>query len=1168
MKDTEENTEKNQTRKLSDIALREEATEAYWQEKGIFEKSLEQTKGGESFTFYDGPPFANGLPHYGHILASVIKDVIPRYQTMRGLHVRRVWGWDCHGLPVENLIEQELGLEHKKDIEEYGIEKFNEAARASVLRDEGEWKKIIPRIGRWVDMENSYKTMDANYSESIWWAFKTLHDKGLVYQSFKSMHICPRCETTLSNNEVAGGYKDITDISITVKFELASEPKTFILAWTTTPWTLPGNVALAVNPDEEYSEVVIGDEKYILATARVEKVCERKEARTLKTMKGADLIGKSYKPVFDYYSDDKTLENRANGWKIYGANFVTMDSGTGVVHVAPAFGEDDMALAKKENLPFVQHVSMDGTMKKEVRDFAFVQVKPKAKEHGGHQVTDILIIKHLAGIGALFSKEKIIHSYPHCWRCDTPLLNYAAESWFVKVTDLKEKLLAENAKTKWVPESLRDGRFGKWLEGARDWAISRSRFWGAPLPVWNCTVCDKRKVIGSRAELRAMTKKSGNQYLVMRHAEAESNAQGIVNSKLAGIAKYGLTSRGHIEAEATALKLKERKIDIIIASPFRRTQETAEIVAKAIGFDAKKIITDEGIKEGDTGEFDGRPVAEYRDNFGSMREKFEKRPKGGENLLDIKRRVMAFLEDAETKYSGKTILIITHEYSTWMMVAGAQGATIDEAIALRGDREDFVTTSEVTELSFTPFPHNADFEFDVHRPYIDSIQVSCACGGNMTRVPYVFDCWFESGSMPYAQFHYPFENKELFEKNFPANFIAEGVDQTRGWFYSMLVLSVGLFDKTPFQNVIVNGMILSEDGKQKLSKKLKNYPDPTDIINSYGVDALRYYLLSSPIVHAEDLAFSEKGVDEVAKKIIARLLNVLSFYELYGATIQSLALDGKSENPLDMWIFARLAELEQGMTASLDAYELDRAVKPIGLFVDDLSTWYLRRSRDRFKSDDVVDRAHAVKTTRIVLLGFSKLLASVMPFLAEHIYSRMNGGKESVHLESWPKFKEPDQTILSEMTEVRRVVSLALEARANAGIKVRQPLQELKVKSGKLKMEYIGLIKDEVNVKEVTFDNMTADEVCLNTTITPELKREGQFRELVRTVQELRKKKGFMPSDTVMLTISTNNLGRTLVKDFEKEFKKTSLIREISFGEVRAEPVDIDGVPFTLALSL
>ncbi len=1148
--------------KKSDIAKREEETFAIWQERDIFEKSLAQTVGGEPFTFYDGPPFANGLPHYGHILASVIKDIIPRYQTMNGRYVRRVWGWDCHGLPIENVIEKELGLGHKKDIENYGIGKFNEAASASVLRYDAEWKKMIPRIGRWVDMQNAYKTMDANYSESIWWAFKTLYDKGLMYQSFKSMHICTRCETTLSNNEVSDGYKDISDISVTAKFELVDEPGTFVLAWTTTPWTLPGNVALAVNPEEDYVKVSVGDKRYIFASSRVDTILASKEYAVLEKMKGSELIGKSYKPVFDYYANDKTLENNSNGWKIYGADFVTTDSGTGVVHIAPAFGEDDMALGKKENLPFIQHVGMDGIMKLEVKDFAGLSVKPKSDDEKTRLATDIKVLKYLQEHGTFFSKEKIKHSYPHCWRCDTPLLNYAAESWFVRVSALKEKLLSENATTKWVPESMRDGRFGKWLEGARDWAISRSRYWGAPLPVWVCGSCDMREVFGSRAELKAKTKKSGNRYLVMRHGEAESNAQGIVNSKLALVAKYGLTSRGHIEAEATALKIKERKIDIIITSPFLRTKETAEIVAKAIGLGAQEIITDERIKEIDTGVFDGRPIAEYRENFSSMREKFEERSGSGENLLDVKRRVMEFLVDLETKYSGKTILIITHEYPAWMLVAGTDGATIDEAIYLKEGREDFLKTGEILELSFAPFPHNTNFEFDVHRPYIDSVQVLCACGGNMVRVPFVFDCWFESGSMPYAQFHYPFENKELFEKNFPANFIAEGVDQTRGWFYSQLVLSVGLFDKTPFQNVIVSGMILSEDGKQKLSKKLKNYPDPTEVINRYGADALRYYLLSSPIVHSEDLAFSEKGVDEVVKKVITRLLNVLSFYELYGKGSDEVS--GESKNPLDLWIFSRLTELEQGMTASLDAYELDRAVKPIGLFVDDLSTWYLRRSRDRFKSDDVADRAHAIKTTRAVLLGFSKLLAPVMPFLAEHLYSRMGGEKESVHLERWPDFADPDQEILAGMTEARQVVSLALEARAKEGIKVRQPLQKLKVKSKKLKVEYIELIMDEVNVKEVIFDTTIDDEVYLDTTITSELKREGQFRELVRTVQELRKTTGLMPSDVVTLEIKTNDDGRALVEEFKNELKKTVLLKEISFKDVAGKAIDIDGTPFTL----
>lgn len=1151
------------TRKLSDIAKREEETLAFWQTAKIFEKSLEQTKSGEPFVFYDGPPFATGTPHYGHILASVIKDSVTRYQTMRGRYVRRVWGWDCHGLPVENLIEQELGLGHKKDIEEYGIEKFNEAALASVMRYDFEWKKIIPRIGRFIDMEHSYRTMDASYTESIWWAFKTLFDKGLVYKGFKSMHICPRCETTLSSNEVADGYKDITDISVTAKFELAKEAGTYILAWTTTPWTLPGNVALAINGDEEYVKVLSGEDKYILANARLEEVFKGKEYSVLGKMKGTELVGMSYKPVFDYYSSQGSLANRENGWKIYSAQFVTMESGTGVVHIAPAFGEDDMALGKKENLPFVQHVSMDGTMKSEVRDFAGVSVKPKSKEKDGHQATDILIIKHLAGIDALFSKEKIVHAYPHCWRCDTPLLNYATESWFIRVPELKDKLLSENAKTSWVPKNMRDGRFGKWLEGAREWAISRSRFWGAPLPVWNCESCNETTVFGSREDLKVNTMKSGNRYIVMRHGEAESNVLGVVSSKIDESSAYGLTERGRASATTAGQELKDSNIDIVITSPFVRTKQTAEIVAGEIGFDTMKIIVDDRIKEIDTGVFNGRPIREYRGHFSSMIEKFTTRPDGGENLLDVKRRVMSLLSDLEKQYSGKTILLVTHEYPVWMLVSGARGMTIQESSTLRGDSEDFIDTGAQLEIAYTPFPHNADFEFDFHRPYIDEVKVVCKCGGNMVRVPYVFDCWFESGSMPYAQFHYPFENKELFEKSFPADFIAEGVDQTRGWFYSLLVLSVGLFGKEPFKNVIVNGMVLAEDG-QKMAKKLKNYPDPTELVNQYGADAVRYYLLSSPIVHSEDLSFSERGVDEVVKKNISRLLNVVSFYEMYGVKAKNAS--GDSENPLDKWILARLAELSSEMTQSLDAYELDRAIKPIGLFIDDLSTWYIRRSRDRFKSDDLADRTYAIGTTQIVLLEFSKLIAPIMPFLAEEIYKRIGGEKESVHLETWATSKDVDTQILKDMADVRNIVSLALEARAKAGIKVRQPLQKLKVKSGKSKVGYTEIIRDEVNVKEIMFDDSIHDEVELDTVITPELKLEGQFRDLLRSIQELRKKTGLTPSDVVILHIQTTDEGRALVEKFANEIKKTALIRDIIFDEVSGEMFAIEGVSFACKL--
>lgn len=1147
-------------KKISDIAKREEETLAFWREGEIFEKSLAQTQNGETFSFYDGPPFATGVPHYGHILASTIKDVVPRYQTMRGRYVRRVWGWDCHGLPVENLIEEELGLGHKKDIEAYGIEKFNEAARASVLRYDAEWKKMIPRIGRFVDMEHAYKTMDATYSESVWWAFKTLHEKNLVYQGFKAMQICPRCETTLSNNEVADGYKDITDISVTVKFELAQHPGIYVLAWTTTPWTLPGNVALAVNPEEEYVKVASGDEQYILAAARVETVFKGKEYTILERVKGEYLAGTAYKPVFDYYTEVGTLTNRENGWKIRTAPFVTMESGTGVVHIAPAFGEDDYTLGQREHLPFVQHVGMDGLMKKEVRDFAGLPVKPK----DDHQAMDILIIKHLAGIGALFSKEKIIHSYPHCWRCKTPLLNYAAESWFVKVPVIKEKLLTENAKTAWVPENMRDGRFGKWLEGAREWAISRSRYWGAPLPVWNCTACDERLVVGSRTELAAKTKKSGNRYLVMRHGLAESNARGVVSSKIATSGAFGLTDAGKVMAEETGKKLATEEIDLIITSPFVRTKQTAEIVAGVIGFDTQKIIVDERIREIDTGVFDGRPVEEYRGHFVSQAEKFTKRPEGGENLLDVKRRVMAFLEELEREYAGKTILIVTHEYPIWMLTTGTLGADIARGVELKEHKEDFVMPGEVTELPFVPFPHNADFEFDVHRPYIDTVPLVCSCGGDMVRVPYVFDCWFESGSMPYAQLHYPFANKEVFEKNFPADFIGEGVDQTRGWFYSLMVLATSLFEQAPFRQVVVNGLILAEDG-QKMSKSLKNYPDPWDVLNRYGADAVRYYLLASPVVHGEEFAFAERGVDEVVKKVTTRLLNVLSFYELYRT--EGAENHTESMNPLDRWILARLAELGNEMTAALDRYELDRAVKPIGLFVDDLSTWYIRRSRDRFKSDDASECAQALGTTRTVLLEFSKLLAPVMPFLAEHLYQHVGGSKESVHLDAWPLFVEPNQGDLTTMAEVRRAVSLALEARAKAGIKVRQPLGKLTVKDTLLvgKDDLIEIICDEVNVEEVVVEDGELS-LELDTTITPELKRKGQYRDLLRTVQELRKTNALMPSDVVMLAVSTNEEGRALVSEFAEDLKKSALVKEISFRDLSGESVELDGISFVLTI--
>ncbi|MFH1455059.1 MAG: class I tRNA ligase family protein [bacterium] len=1150
----------------SKVAEREEEILQFWQEKEIFKKTLEKDSPNGEFVFYDGPPFATGLPHYGHVLAGSIKDYIGRYQTMKGKHVERKWGWDTHGLPIENIVEKEINLKSKKDIEDFGIEKFNDIAKTKVLTYENVWKKIIPRLGRFIDMENDYKTMDSSYMETVWWIFKELQKKNLVYEGFKSMHLCPRCGTTLSNFEVAQGYKDITDISVIAKFELVKESGTFLLAWTTTPWTLPGNVALAINPEIDYVKIKIGDEKFILAESRLSVIKDQYEI--IEKIKGVSLIGISYKPVFNYY-DNEELKNKENGFKVYDASFVTTEDGTGIVHIAPAFGEDDMTLGREKNLPFIQHVGFDGAFKKEVKDFAGQKVKPIENP----QLADIEIIKFLAGKGTLYAKEKFTHSYPHCYRCHTPLLNYATSSWFVEVTKIKDKLVEANKKIKWVPEEVGEGRFGKWLEGARDWAISRSRFWGTPLPVWKCSNCPKKEFIGSIDEIKEKTG-SKNKFLIVRHGEAESNLSDILSSDPKTI--NHLTKKGKEQAKTTGENILKNKINVIYCSPFMRTKETAEIIAEKIGYPKDKIIYDERLYEISQGVFNGKSDAEYQAFFSTREEKFTKTPEGGENYEDVKKRMMDFLYEIDSKNEGKNILIISHNTPFWLMFCGTQGLDRQQAIKTKEQGVVFIENSEIKELSFAPIPHNRNYELDMHRPFIDEVVFKCKCGGEMKRIPEVFDCWFESGSMPYAQSHYPFENLEKFnpEKNinFPADFIGEGVDQTRGWFYSMLVLSIALFEKTSYKNVIVNGMVLAEDGK-KMSKSLNNCPDPMNIVSTYGTDAFRYYLLSSPVVKSEDLKFSNKGIDEVLKKIIMRLQNVYTFFEMYGGFDLDIIKKEKyknSKNILDKWILIRLKETATQITKATDNYELDRATRPIGDFVDDLSTWFLRRSRDRFKSEDVEDRNSAMFTTKTVILEFSKLLAPSMPFLAEDLYLKITGGmeKESVHLESWTKdfvgeLSAEENEILEMMKETRLIVSFGLEARAKAGIKVRQPLENLKIKNQKSKLtnEYTMLIKGEVNVKEVIFDSNITGNVELDIVLTVELKEEGIMRDIVRAIQEMRKNKKLNPGDLVDLIIDTDKEGRKLFEKFSDEISKVTGLKEISFEKMDGgELIELDGL--------
>lgn len=1143
----------------------EEKVLEFWRTNKVFEKSIEKPASEKSkgdYTFFDGPPFANGLPHYGHILASIIKDAIPRYQTMKGRGVKRRWGWDCHGLPVEFEIEKELGLKSKKDIINFGVEKFNEAARVSVLKYESEWKKTIPRIGRWVDMDNPYKTMDVEYMESVLHVFKDLYDKDLIYKGYKPMHICPRCETTLSNFEVTQNYKDIEDFAVTLKFELIDEPNTFVLAWTTTAWTLPGNVALAVNPKINYVKIKLGKEKYILAEERLGTIKEKYEV--IEKFKGDKLVGKTYKPLFDYYQYE-SVENQhksawVNAYKIYLADFVSVEEGTGIVHIAPAFGAEDMELGKEFNLSFVQHVGMDGKLKQEIKDFAGLKAKPKENT----KEIDEKIINFLSKKNSVFGHEKVIHSYPHCWRCETPLLNYAASSWFVKVMDIKDALIKNNQKISWLPAHVKDGRFGKWLEDARDWAISRSRFWGAPLPVWECKKCEKIKVIGSVEEIKKNTLNSGNEYFIMRHGWAENNMMGVGSSNYKN--NHHLTDKGKKEVIASIKKfiLKSHKgIDLIFASDFVRTKETAEIVGKQLGI--KKIIYDKKLREIDIGSFDGKEVGVYHDYFSSMEDKFIKPAPKGESLMDLKNRMTEFVYDIENKYSDKNILIISHEYSIWLLFAGAEGADVEKTITMREGKKDFIKTGEIKNLKFVPLPHNKNYELDLHRPYIDSVEFSCVCGGKMKRIEDVFDCWFESGSMPYGQSHYPFvfaQNSKLRAQNFvpvPAEFIAEGMDQTRGWFYTLLVLSTALFNKPAYKNVIVNGIILAENG-QKMSKRLKNYPDPMELISKYGADSLRLYLLSSPVVAGENLNFSEKGVDEVYKKMILRLWNTYKFYETYASgKVSSFKLQASSKNVLDKWIIARLEQLKQEVSNSLENYELDKAVRPLGGFIDDLSTWYIRRSRERFKSEGS-DKVAAVETTKYVLAEFSKILAPFAPFIAEAIYKSLKpqasilNSSESVHLEKWPAIDKKliDKDLMGAMVEIRKIASSALELRGKEGIKVRQPLASLKLKTLNLKLknnkELLGILAEEINVKKIIFDSKISGEIELDVKITPELKAEGLLRETARAMQDLRKEAGFLPKDKITLWLEVPAEIRSIIEKNINEFKEKICAKNIYFS--------------------
>ena len=1011
---------------------REKEIEKFWEENKIFEKSLELRKGDKTYTFYDGPPTANGKPHIGHVLTRVIKDMIPRYRTMKGYDVPRKAGWDTHGLPVELEVEKLLGINGKEQIETYGLEPFIKECKQSVWKYKGMWEDFSKTVGFWADMENPYVTYDNNFIESEWWALKQIWDKGLLYKGFKIVPYCPRCGTPLSSHEVAQGYKDVKERSAIVRFKVKNEDA-YILAWTTTPWTLPSNVALCVNPNEAYVKVKHGEYTYYMAEALVEAVL-KEDFEILERYTGKDLEYKEYEPLFDFVNPNKKC------WFVTCDTYVTLTDGTGVVHIAPAFGEDDANVGRNYDLPFVQLVDAKGEMTKET-PWAGTFCKK----------ADNPILVDLEERGLLFDAPKYEHSYPHCWRCDTPLIYYARESWFIKMTAVKEDLIKNNNKINWIPKSIGKGRFGDWLENVQDWGISRDRYWGTPLNVWECE-CGHRHAIGSIQELKEMS------------------------------------------------------------------------------------------------------------------------PNCPENI-------------------------------------------------------------------------------ELHRPYIDEVTITCPhCGKQMRRVKEVIDCWFDSGSMPFAQHHYPFENQDLFKQQFPADFISEAVDQTRGWFYSLLAVSTLIFNEAPYKNVIVLGHVQDENG-QKMSKSKGNAVDPFEALATYGADAIRwyFYINSAPWLPNR---FHGKAVLEGQRKFMSTLWNTYAFYVLYAEIDQfdptKYTLDKEKLTVMDRWLLSKLNTVVKGVDENLADYKLLEAARLLQDFVDELSNWYVRRSRERFWVQDMTDdKITAYMTLYTALVTICKTAAPMIPFMTEEIYQNLvcsvdKNAPESIHLTDYPTVDETmiDKELEDNMEEVLQVVTLGRAARNAANIKNRQPIANIYVKAENVVGElYQNIIKEELNIKDIHFiddasqftsytfkpqlktlgqrygkkvneirtllaeidgskakkeldttgvlklqlsdgteaplapEDLLIDTaqtegympledrgvtVILDTKLTPELIEEGFVREVISKIQSMRKEANFDVMDHIVLYEKDNDKIKDIITRNAEEIKHDTLTDEIVFGEVDGFTADFN----------
>lgn len=1110
---------------------------AFWKDNQIFEKSVTARKGKAPFVFFDGPPTANGMPHIGHAETRAFKDVVLRYKTMRGYHVPRRAGWDTQGLPVEIEVEKALGLKTKKDVEAFGIEQFNAECKKSVWKYKELWQEFSDRMGFWIDNKSAYITYENTYLESLWWVIKKVSERGLLYEDHKILPWCTRCETGLSSHELAQGYQEVKDTTAYVKFKIksnqnigdfTSDNATYILAWTTTPWTLPGNVALAIGPNISYGKYAHTNEEgkkeiYILATSRAEAV---DPSLTLEgSVSASELEGLQYEPLFQ-------IEGAVNdaSHKVYSAEFVTDTDGTGIVHIAPMYGVDDYALGKGVGLPAVHTVTDTGVFADLVKDFVGMHVKdPK---------TDKLILHALQERNLLLKTEKYQHDYPFCWRCKSPLIYYARKSWWIGMSRLKDELIKRNQTVTWVPGHLRDGRFGEWLREVKDWAFSRARFWGTPLPIWRCSSCANTTVIGSVDEINQRATPLKNVYLLMRHGESESNIQGVSSSNVATDI-YPLTEKGKQQAResAEAMKAAGNIPDVIFYSPMKRTTETARAVQEVLGLPEDRIVMEERILEYQVGKYDGRPNAEHLEEFSSREEQFTKALPGGESFNDIRRRVIGFLRECEEKYQGKTLMFVSHAAPIWLIETGVKGLNGSLSLLKAKERrealqtEKYIHNAEVRELEGPILPIDATGHLDLHRPFIDQITLVCeGCKGTMTRVPELADVWFDSGAMPFAQWHYPFEYEEEMAAGelYPAAYITEGIDQTRGWFYTLLAVATLLDREAPYQSVISLGHVLDKKGK-KMSKSIGNIVSPMDMMEKYGADALRWYFytVNQP---GDPKLFDEQDIVQKKRGFLDILWNSFVFWRTYASTRE----DTGGAHILDRWILARLREVQSEMTKALDALDIVSAARALEQFVgDDLSRWYVRRSRDRIKDTGGQVLAEVLKEVSVLTAPFA-------PFLAEDVYLGVAGGVASVHLEDWREVGElttDDQKLLSLMRETRRVVSLALEQRAVHGIKIRQPLASVRIGSAALmsaEKEFAEIIADELNVKNVQFVD-SADVIEFDTTLTDELRAEGAVREIVRMIQQQRKEKGLSPGDRIRVRIGGNETLRAYEEHIKSE---------------------------------